>query len=221
LPGKQIKVLIVNGRPASAAILRRLLTDDRLIRVVGIASSAAEARALCARKRPDVVLIDIDDGGIEGLETMRRLRQLQPKLRMVATSASREADFIAPAVDAGASGYVPKADLGAVLLSTIQRVATGALVFSEMGAADGRDRSTAAGKSAGAKVVPARLSTRERQVLQLIARGRSTREAAEDLGISIHTIRGHIKRILLKLGVHSRLEAVALALRHDLMKMGE
>lgn len=216
-----ITVLIADEEPAVADSLRQLLTADQRFRVVAVASSGDEAVAMCLRERPDVALVDIDRGRIDGVVTTKRLRQIRPNLRIVAMGASHETDTIGPAIDAGASGYLPKAHAPTVLASTIERVAAGAMVFSDAAIREDatRDLEHPPGPPRAGEAMMAPLTVRELEVLRLIAWGRSTRSIAEVLGISVQTARSHVKKILFKLGVHSRVEAVALALRYQIVRI--
>jgi DNA-binding NarL/FixJ family response regulator len=219
-----ITVLIADEEPVVVESLRRLLAGDDRFRVVAAASSAEEAVALCLRERPDVALVDIDPSKVDGVETTRRLRQLQPELRIVAMGASQGTETIGPAIDAGASGYLPKAHASSVLASTIERVAAGAMVLSDegvtQGIAPGIERPLRR-QPADVALLARLLTARELEVLELVARGRSTREIAETLGITLLTAQSHVKKILLKLGVHSRLEAVSFAIRYKLIRMAD
>jgi DNA-binding NarL/FixJ family response regulator len=222
-PRRAITVLIADDEPAVAESLRHVLSQDPRFRVVAVASSSEETIDLATREQPDVVLVDLDGERVDGVETTRRLRAMHPELRLVAMGASLEPERVGPAIDAGASGYLPKPHARAVLAMTIERVAAGAMVLSHEGITSGRasfaPRPASSAPVRGALVTP--LTPRELQVLQLIAQGRSTAAIAHELGIRPLTARSHVKKILLKLGAHSRVEAVTIALRHNLIRITE
>lgn len=203
-----------------ADALALLLTDHDEIQVIGAAHSAEEALERWGQEKPDVVLMDVGLPRMDGIEATRRLRESNPDVQVVIITASQEDDVIAKAVDAGASGFVPKTYAADELVSVIKRAAAGEIVLPT-----NRLLQTFAliekvrHSRAAAERLLHDLTNREAQILQGMADGRSTDGIADLLGISVMTVRTHIKSLMGKLGVHSRLEAVAMGVRAGFIRI--
>jgi len=218
--GHRIRVLIIDDHRLFADALALLLTDHDEIHVIGAAHSAEEALERWGQEKPDVVLMDVGLPLMDGIEATRRLRESNPEVQVVIITASLEDDVIAKAVDAGASGFVPKTYAADELVSVIKRAAAGEIVLPtnrllQTFAIIAKVRHS----RAAAEQLLGRLTNREVQILQGMAEGRSTDGIAEWLGISVMTVRTHIKSLMAKLGVHSRLEAVALGVREGFIRI--
>jgi DNA-binding NarL/FixJ family response regulator len=218
---RAIRVLIIDDHLMFADALRLLLAGEDDIEMAAPVSTAEEAFQILGNLRPHVVLMDIDLPGIDGIEATRILRQRQPQTKVVVLTAYRQLDVIAAAIDAGASGYVPKTQAAEELVSVIRRASTGEMVLPSRDIADIMDRlrrlreiRTDAGQ------LLSRLTFRELEVLQSIADGKSTAQIAQSMSISPRTVRSHVKSILAKLGVHSKLEAVTMAFRYGALRFG-
>jgi DNA-binding NarL/FixJ family response regulator len=168
--------------------------------------SGEEALARLPADAPDVVLMDINLGGISGIDCVRQLKPLLPKSQIVMLTVFEDADLIFSALAAGASGYLLKRMPPAQLLEAILEVHGGG---APMSASIARKvvQSFQSGRSPGEQ--DAELSTREREVLNGLAEGYVYKQIADQLGVSIHTLRNYIRRIYEKLHVHTRSQAVA------------
>lgn len=216
------RLLVVDDHRMFADGLKLLLLGEEGIQIIGVAGTAEEALELSALECPDVVLMDIDLPGMDGIEATRQFREKFPDARLVAISALFQPEVIAMAIEAGVSGFVPKTRAAEELLDVINRVAAREVVvpsvdifpvlLSLQARRDGRSQG---------QLQVGRLTSREIDVLQAVAEGWSTAEVADKLGISRLTVRSHVKNILPKLGVHSKLEAVIVALRHGLISLTE
>ncbi len=215
-----IRVLIIDDHRMFADALQLLLGGEDDIDVPAAASTAEEALEISGTMQPDVVLMDIDLPGIDGIEATRILRQRQPQARVVIITAYQQPDVIAAAIDAGASGYVPKTHAADELVSVIRRAAAGEMVLpsKDIGAILGRLQKAREIRTDEGQLL-ARLTPRELEVLQSLADGKSTAEIAASLFISPRTVRSHVKNVLAKLGVHSKLEAVTMALRYGVIRV--
>ena len=197
-----------------------LLCDDHILLVEALGSllraaghtvqtarSPGEAVALAAKTPPEVCVMDVgfpDGNGIDGLA---RLRETSPETRVLMLTAVEDADTIATAVDLGAAGYVCK-DAGVTdIIRAVERVHDGETVLAPK-VARALARKTEADPD-DIQWLLAFLTRREREVLRRIALGQSTVEMAKSMGISRSTARTHVQNVLQKLGVHSRLQAVA------------
>jgi DNA-binding NarL/FixJ family response regulator len=182
--------------------------------VVGFASDGAEAVALVAERRPDLVLMDVRMPNMGGLEATRRIALAQPDVSIVMLTVSEDEDDLFRAIKAGARGYLLKNLESAQLRSMIDAVGRGEAAISPATAARiigelARPPAAAAG--------PDRLTEREIEVLQLVTAGLRNKEIAARLGISENTAKFHLKNILEKLHAESRTELAARAVREGLV----
>jgi DNA-binding NarL/FixJ family response regulator len=204
--------------PVSGNDIRVVLVDDhRLLRsgvraelgsgvaVVGEAGDVDEAVAVVRSLRPDVVLLDVHLPGGGGAEVIRALRDEQPGLRFLALSVSDAAEDVIGVVRAGARGYVTKAVDGAALTDAVRRVAAGDAVFSPKLAGFVLDAFAGPATPVTDAELDA-LTSREREVLRLIARGYTYREAAARLVLSTRTVETHVSSVLRKLQLSNRRE---------------
>jgi DNA-binding NarL/FixJ family response regulator len=209
-----INVLVVDDHEMFSEALVLMLGQQPEIRLLGAAGEAAEALRMCIAEPPDVVLMDIDMPEVDGVEATRRIRAACPDTKVVVLTALESPQIVATALKAGACGYVPKTRAVDELMDIVRRAAAGEMVMPAADLAPVLDelrsgRSAPAGESSLAS-----LTVRETEILRALAAGDSIAEIAAALGISALTVQSHVKNILAKLGVHSRLEAVTLAWRH-------
>jgi DNA-binding NarL/FixJ family response regulator len=209
------RVVLVDDHALFRAGVRAELEDR--VRLAGEAGTVAEALEVVARERPDVVLLDVHmpDGG--GLAVLRGLRELDVPPRVLALSVSDAAEDVIAIIRAGARGYVTKSITGAELADAIRRVHEGDAVFSPRLAGFVLDAFAGAGPRAAAAPDDLDVLTpREREVLQLIARGYMYKELAHRLGISVKTVEAHVGAVLRKLQLSSRHELSRWAAERDL-----
>lgn len=206
---------VVEDHQVVGDALRATLEGRSGIEIVGLATTVAEARELVGRELPDVVLTDVRLPDGDGVDAVAGLVQLSPDSAVLVLSAVRGTDVLARAVEAGAAGFLPKTLPLPEVVDAIVRASRGATLFTpdvltEV-ARHLRDRRQRPG---------ADLTEREREVLQLLAEGLGTAELAQRLVVSTHTVRNHVRNLTAKLGAHSKLEAVAVALREGLVEVG-
>lgn len=199
-PGAQVGVLIVDDDPMVRGWVR-LSLDGTDFRVVGEAGTADEAAPLIERRQPHIVLVDQNLGGESGIAFVRSLRH--GRVRMIVMTALPQRGFNETAREAGAHGTLLKSGSAEDLLETLTTVSDGGERF------DARHPRRAAGRGA--------LSPREREVLKLVAAGRSNREIAAELGVADETVKTMLARTFAKLGVRKRAEAVAIAHKQGLL----
>lgn len=208
--GDAIRVLVVDDHPVVRQGLRVFLDLQDDLEVVGEAGDGAEAVEQVAELLPDVVLLDLKMPGVDGVETLRMLRERDVRAKVLVVTSFTDPAAVVPAIRAGAVGYVYKDVAPEALAQGIRSVHAGhALMAPEVAAllASGepeRDRGLA------------RLTEREREVLGELARGRSNREIARAFRLAEKTVKTHVSNILMKLGVADRTQAALYAQRNGL-----
>jgi DNA-binding NarL/FixJ family response regulator len=205
-------VLLVDEDAILRRAVRELLEKDGL-RVVGEASSADEGVALALELAPDVITMAVLLRGNSGIEATRRIRGVLPEARIVILTRSGEAADAAAAIGAGACGYLLKDDPPEEIVAGIRVAADGASPLSPRIAAELLSMlRTELANSNGPE-----LTSRERDVLELLGEGRSNAEIAEELSISVPTVKRHLSHLLVKLRASNRTQAAVEAVRRGLL----
>ncbi|MGP3917956.1 response regulator [Nonomuraea sp. 10N515B] len=204
-----IRVLIADDHPVVRQGLRTFLDLQDDITVVGEAGDGAQAVERVAELAPDVLLLDLKMPVLDGLGALERLAGTTTKV-VVLTSVSDRGD-VGPAMRAGASGFLYKDVDPSALVQAVRAVHGGQVLLAP-------EAAEAMLSTAGAPDVPAPvpLTDREREVLALIAAGRSNREIARSLAVAEKTVKTHVSNVLMKLGVQDRTQAALYAVRHGL-----
>ena len=200
-------VMIVDDHPLMRRGICQLLELDPAFNVVAEASSGSEAIALASRAQPDVILLDLNMKGLSGLDTLKALRNEGVDARIIILTVSDSRSDVYALVDAGADGYLLKDSEPETLLSQIHQAASGKNVFSDIISEYLASRTELTDPFAD-------LTERELDVLQEVARGLSNKQIASQLHISEETVKVHIRNLLRKLNVRSRVAATVLYLEH-------
>jgi DNA-binding NarL/FixJ family response regulator len=195
-------VVVVDDHEVLRTGLRYVL-EPHNIRIVGDTGSLEEARELVADARPDVVVVDVRLDGEDGVELIKELSR--KRVRVIAYSGYSDDRLLARAMDAGALGFVVKAGATEELVDGIRAVAAGRRWLPRPLSDDEI--------SEAIQVKLPMLSRREREILGLLSEGHSTEEVADELSLSAHTVRTHVKNAMRKLEATTRAHAVAIALR--------
>lgn len=206
------RVLIADDEHLMRAGLIELLTTDADIEVVGQASTGRQAIEQARQLAPDVVLMDVRMPDLDGIAATRELSQAVPDLRVLILTTFEQDDYIFGALRAGASGFLLKRTRPEELIAAVHTVAAGDALLSP--SVTRRVIERMAQQPTPALADQARLTEltpREREVLELVARGLSNREIAAALIVEESTIRTHVKRILMKLDLRDRVQAVIFA----------
>ncbi|MFZ4155201.1 response regulator [Streptomyces pseudogriseolus] len=207
-----IKVLLVDDHQVVRRGLRTFLEVQDDIEVVGEAADGAEGVALAGELQPDVILMDVKMPGMDGVEALRRLRELDHRARVLVVTSFTEQRTVVPALRAGAAGYVYKDIDPDALAGAIRSVHAGhVLLQPEVAGALLSQEEGGSGAGRGGS-----LTEREREVLGLIADGRANREIARTLVLSEKTVKTHVSNILMKLDLADRTQAALWAVRHGL-----
>ncbi|MFG2058401.1 response regulator [Micromonospora sp. NPDC048930] len=216
-----IRVVLVDDQTLVRTGFRLVLEETGDIEVVGEAADGSQALAVVARSRPDVVLMDVRMPGLNGIEATRRIRLGPHAARVLILTTFDLDEYVLAGLRAGASGFLLKDALAADLISAVRVVAAGEAV-----AAPSVTRRLFAhflGKTPPRPEANARLAAlteREREVLTLVARGLSNAEIAVALFVSESTVKTHLGRILAKLGLRDRVQAVILGYECGLVEVG-
>ena len=211
-----IRVLIADDHHLFREALERILADDPDIEVVGAVADGAGAIRMADELRPDLVLMDVNMPGVDGLEATRRLHNKYPELRVLMLTVSEKEKDLFDAVRGGARGYILKDASSEELLDAIHRVAGGEAMVSPGMAAKLLDAFAALSPISAATGGAEELTDREREVVRLIAKGLSNKEIAGQLDVTTHTVKTHVRRALEKLNLRTRTEAAVWAVRHEL-----
>lgn len=207
-----LRVLVVDDHQTFADLLSLALSSEPDLQCIGTAGSAAEAVAMAAELKPDVVVMDIEMPRQDGLAATRRLREVVPDLVIVVVTAHRDPQWVLRATQAGASAFVPKNGSLPEMLDVLRRARNGGMLVAA--SAFG---STMTSPEPAISTPRVELTQRERDVLHCLNRGMAPKAIARVLGISLHTCRGYVKSVLAKLDCHSQLEAVVAAGRLGLL----
>lgn len=213
----KIRILLVDDHAMLRAGLRVLLDLYPDFEVVGEAGDGQEALALVREQSPDVVLMDIAMPGLDGLMVTRRIREESPQSRVIMLTQHENKEYITPALQVGALGYVLKRSADEELVSAIRAVYQGQTYLDPLvtGIVVDDYRRRLEGVPEGDPYES--LTDREREVLVLVAKGRTNREIAELLHISPKTVDFHRTNLMRKLDVHSRTEVTRYAIRRGLI----
>jgi DNA-binding NarL/FixJ family response regulator len=209
-----IRILIVDDHAVVREGLRTFLDLQDGLEVVGEAADGEAGVAEAQRLSPDVILMDLVMPKLDGVGAMRQLRQRVPTARVVVLTSFLEDERLLPAIQAGAAGYILKNAEPSELARAIRAAAAGEAIIDPTVAAR-----LVSALADGART-PDRdaLTRREREVLELIARGRSNKRIALELGIAEKTVKTHVGHLLAKLGVADRTQAALLAVREGLVE---
>jgi len=210
-----IRVLLVDDHAVVREGLRNFLALQDGLEIVGEASDGAEAIEQAQRLEPDVILMDLVMPGLDGIGAMRQLRVRSPGSRVIVLTSFLEDERVLPAVQAGAAGYLLKNVAPAELARAIRAAHAGEAIIDPTAAA--RLVHAIADDARSRIEEPERLTRRERDVLELIARGQSNKRIALELGISEKTVKTHVGHLLAKLGVSDRTQAALMAVEEGLV----
>ena len=195
-----IRVVLADDHTLVRNGIRALLEKIQGVQVVAEAADGREALELIEAKRPDVALMDINMPGLNGIETTANIKRRFPETRVLILSVHSAGDFVSQALRAGASGYLPKDATPMELEFALRAVVNGETYLSPRVSGDLVDRFV---RSAGVGQSPLELLTpRQREILQLVAEGHSTKQIASRLNLSVKTVESHRALLMERLGIH-------------------
>jgi DNA-binding NarL/FixJ family response regulator len=209
-----IRIMIVDDHPVTREGLHAALDVEDGVEVIGEAGSGEQAIEDAGELRPDVVFMDVRMPGMGGIEAARAIRQASPETKVILVTVDESRASISEAIQAGVSGYLLKDTSPDELVNAARLAVEGkAVIHPQLTRAFIEEVQTAEKKGDAAA-----LSRREKEILQKVAYGATTKEVAHDLGISPHTVKTHLERIFEKLGANDRAQAVAIAIRTGLVE---
>jgi DNA-binding NarL/FixJ family response regulator len=205
----EISVLLVDDHSLVRKGFRRILEDDSEIRVVGEACDGVEAVKIARELKPQVIVMDMAMPGLNGMQACIEILKVLPNTAILMLSMYSEENYVRNALDAGAKGYILKDAMDIDLASAVKQVAAGQKVIAQGLLSSTPDADADHGK----------LTNRERQILQLIAEGKSNKEIAILLDLSVNTVSVHRANLMEALGIHRTAELVLYAVRKGLVQI--
>lgn len=216
----KIRLLIADDHKLVREGIKSMLSGVEEIEVVGMASSGEEAINIARAELPDVVLMDIIMTGMNGIEAARWVKEIQDRIKVIVVTMEVSKDYVSAAIKSGVDGYLPK-DIGReVLLDAILTVHKGKqyfndaikkLIFEDFYAVEKLKNPK--------KALPNQLTKREMEVLALVAAGKSNKDIAEALFISVKTVETHKTHVLIKLGLNNNAELVRYAVKNKIISI--
>jgi len=213
-----IRILIADDHQLLIDGLRPLLERQPNVEVVGVARDGLEAADLARDQKPDIILLDISMPRLNGVDAARRILREQPGIKVIMLSMHDDQRFIKESLRVGARGYILKESAASEVIAAIKAVQNGELFFSKS-VREQVLREYVEGIRDGEGAAESPLSGREREVLQILAEGKSTKDAASMLNISVKTVESHRKQIMDKLNLHSIAELTKYAIREGLTQL--
>jgi two-component system, NarL family, response regulator LiaR len=214
---ESLQVIVIDDHRMFADGVDILLSGEPDIQVAGVFNTGEEAVSNTRQACPDVVLMDIDLPGMDGIEATKRILERCPEARVVVVTAFQQSKVMVKAIEAGACGFLPKVRAANELVKVIRLAAAGEMVLPSTQFAEVFSDLRWAWERAKDARPDSALTDREVAVLQAFAEGKSTVEVARELSVSVSTVHSYMKKILAKLGVHSKLQAVMLAIREGIV----
>jgi two-component system, NarL family, response regulator LiaR len=213
----QIKILVVDDHPMMREALLTALNEESDMQVIGEATNGLEAIQLAEALKPDVILMDLLMAGMDGLEAIAGICAANPKAKVLVVTSLEDEDKVMAAIQAGALGYFPKTAPRAYLLEAIRKVADG-IPYLPSGIAVKlfkglREMKSPRYQGPDGDDLNEPLTSRQEEILALLGEGRSDPEIGKILHIEEATVRSHVHRILQRLGIENRAQAVAFANR--------
>jgi two-component system response regulator NreC len=212
------RILLADDHRLLVDGLRPLLESQESVEVVGVAADGMEAVELASKLRPDIIILDISMPRLNGIDAARQILRDMPETKIIMLSMHADRRYIQESLRAGACGYILKESAAGEVINALEVVQKGELFFSQ----SLRDKvlheyAELIRVGDGSRSSP--LSPREREVLQLLAEGKSTKDMAGILNVSVKTIESHRKQIMDKLGLHTIAELTKYAIREGLTQL--
>jgi DNA-binding NarL/FixJ family response regulator len=232
---ERARLLIAEDHALVREGLRSMLAGAEDFEVIGEAENGKRAVEMCRSLNPDLVLMDVRMPEMDGLEATKRIKEAQPGVGVLMVTTHQDPDYLLEAVRSGAAGYVLKESSKAQLLDAVRRTLSGESALNQdlamrliarIGGEPGRGKEERASEPAsagsrGPEALAGILSAREIEALRLIASGKTNRQIARELLVSLSTVKTHVQRIIKKLGVSDRTQASVKAIELGLLPSRE
>jgi NarL family two-component system response regulator LiaR len=208
-----INILLAEDHVITRQGIRRLIEDEKGVKVIGEASDGEEAVQMTTDLKPDIIIMDIAMPKLNGIEATRQIKLISPRTAVLILSAYDDDEYVFALLKVGAAGYLLKNVSGDELARAIRAVYKGEPVLDPIVARKVMNYFKLPGKARGLERPSEHLSNRETDILKLAAKGMTNKDIADKLHLSNRTVEGHLRTIFNKLGVGSRTEAVLYGLR--------
>lgn len=215
----RIRILLADDHTLFRQGIRTLITAESDMEVLGEASNGGEAVEKAGELRPDVVLMDIGMPGLSSFEATRQIRKNRPETRVLFLTMYDDEDYLVEGMEVGASGYVLKDSPAQQLTAAIRDICRGGSYLSPRMLSQLVDDFRSRIKSANRMPRFATLTTREREVLKMLAEGNSVKEIAGDLNLSVKTVEAHKFNLMRKLDIHNKAQLVQYAIQKKIIKI--
>ncbi|MFA7533707.1 MAG: response regulator transcription factor [Tissierellaceae bacterium] len=219
MKGKEITVLIADDHVLIREGIKQILELEEDIHVVGQAGNGEEAFEMCESLKPDIVLLDINMPKLNGIEALRKFKDMGIKSKVIILTIHEDKEYILKTIKLGANGYLLKDSTADNLLKGIRRVAAGETYIQQSVADLVSTASDRDGTNDDTTDIISLLTTREYEVLILIAEGLNNKDIAEKLFISEKTVKNHVSNIFKKLELNDRMQAAIFAYKNNLKKL--
>jgi two-component system, NarL family, response regulator NreC len=214
----EIRLLLVDDHEIVRTGISMLLESETDLSIIGQASSGAQALEMASQLHPDVVIMDITLPDISGIEVTRQLKAQHPEIAVVALTIHEDQQYFFEMLQAGADGYVPKRAASEDLIKAIHAASSGEVfIYPSLAKVLVSDFLSQAADEKAKESVNG-ITSREQEVLEMLAAGKTNEEIAITLSISKHTVARHRENLMRKLGLHSRSELVKYAIRKGLIE---
>ena len=215
----KIRILLTDDHALFRQGIKTLLSAEPDMEIVGEASNGADAVAKAADSRPDVILMDIGMTGLSSFEAGRQIRKNRPETKILFLTMYDDEDYLVECMEVGAAGYVLKDSPAALLVSAIRDVNRGGSYLSPRMLSQLVDDFRSRIKSAHRLPRFATLTTREKEVLKVLAEGNSVKEIASSLKLSVKTVEAHKFNLMRKLNIHNKAQLITYAIQRKIVKV--
>lgn len=216
----KIKILVADDHQLVRDGIEAMIADVQDMQIVGMVSSGEEAINAARTHHPDVVLLDIIMPGMNGIEAARWIKEIDDAIRIILVTMEISKEYVSAGIKSGVDGYLPKDTSKATLMEAIRAVHTGERYFNDaIKKLIFEDFYSVEKLKKPRKALPNELTKRESEVLALVASGKSNKEIAESLFISVKTVETHKTHILIKLGLNNSAELIRYAIKNNIISL--
>jgi len=217
----KIKILIADDHAVLREGMRQLLEQERDMEVIGEANDGEEAVAMASELKPDVILMDIVMPKLTGVEATKQIKKASPTTCILILTAYSDIRYIVGLLEAGASGYLLKSARSEEIVGAIRAIRSGDSVLDPQATRKLLERVVSLSTEPAEEKIKGQLSPRETEILKLAARGMSNKDIAENLGLSMRTVKAHLSNIFNKMRCSCRTEAIVKGFREGYVSLDD